>query len=112
MTREHAIRIVELWAEGHAISLREDELDECHNLCLAALREQEQRKQGCEYCKDGFAVLNETMEYSGLEFALMKNTLRARYFPSHEYTTFKTQDILSINFCPMCGRKLGGNSND
>ena len=60
----------------------------------------------CEYCKGGFSVLNTTMEYSGIEFALMKNSIRARYYPSHEYTTFQTQDIVNIEFCPMCGREL------
>lgn len=70
------------------------------------MREQERRSNGCEACSKGFAVLNETMDYSGLEFALMKNVIRVRYFPTHKYDIFKTQDILPIKFCPMCGRRL------
>ena len=62
--------------------------------------------KGCEYCSTGFSILNDTMEYSGLEFALMGKMIRVRYFPTNEYTTFQTQDICPVKFCPMCGREL------
>lgn len=64
----------------------------------------------CKFCSKNFSVLNNTMEHSGLEIALMRYkqgaTLRVRYFPDHTYTTFQTQDVMVINHCPMCGRKL------
>ena len=64
----------------------------------------------CDFCGQAFNVLNKTMEYSGLEIALMRYkqgaTLRVRFYPEHAYTTFQTQDIIVIDFCPKCGRKL------
>lgn len=49
-------------------------------LFLAALREQEQREKGCEFCLNG--------EY-----------LSAIFYD-------KYGDRLDFTFCPMCGRKL------
>jgi len=65
----------------------------------------------CKFCdKDNtdFGLLNETMEYSGIEIAMLfKGMLRARYYPTLSYEDlFENQDIVNINFCPICGRSL------
>lgn len=63
--------------------------------------------KGCEYCDSNtryFHCLNQTLEYSGIDIALSPlGILRCR-------VDFGTgdglQDIVRINYCPMCGRKL------
>ena len=61
----------------------------------------------CKYCKeDGFNLLNDTVDYSGLEIAISNNgVLRVRNYNFKEI--FESQDAVNISFCPMCGRKLG-----
>lgn len=65
----------------------------------------------CEYCEDKvdryYKNLTTTAEYSGLEISLHpKGTLRVRAYLGDDL--FKAQDIVNVNYCPMCGRKLGG----
>ena len=50
MTRERAIRLAERWSEEGVCTLRDGEAKEYHAMCLAALREQEERSKGCEFC--------------------------------------------------------------
>lgn len=45
MNKARAIRIAAKWSQGHVCTLREGEAQEYHKLCLAALREQEQRER-------------------------------------------------------------------
>ena len=63
----------------------------------------------CKYCEpnkdNSFVILNETFEYSGIEFALhSKGMLRCRYYEGKE--NFESQDIVNIKFCPICGTEL------
>lgn len=60
----------------------------------------------CKYCEEvGFTPLADTKEYSGLEMSISKSgMLRCRAYMFKEL--FETQDVVSINYCPMCGRKL------
>ena len=63
----------------------------------------------CKYCEpnkdNSFVILNETAEYSGIEFALhSKGMLRCRYYRGKE--NFESQDIINIKFCPICGTEL------
>ena len=71
---------------------------EIHKLALAALREQEQREQGCEFCNNRDA---DTLWEPGEdhEFRLYQNGL---YYFDHAFGWEGTE----VNFCPMCGRKL------
>lgn len=64
------------------------EVCEATILSIAAMREQEQRKQGCEYCN---GLPDEQRE----DFT-MPNASKKDY------------DIVKINFCPMCGAKMDG----
>jgi hypothetical protein len=62
----------------------------------------------CEYCNkdtNGFIPINNTVDYSGLEISINhKGMLRCRNYNFKEL--YDTQDIVNINYCPMCGRSL------
>ncbi|MBO6243310.1 MAG: hypothetical protein J6O41_01905 [Clostridia bacterium] len=62
----------------------------------------------CEYCNANYKVLNKTKEYSDIEISLYTaiRGIRVRAI-FDERGLFKTQDVININYCPMCGRKLG-----
>lgn len=99
MTRERVIRLAERWSEGGVCTLREGKAQEYHKTCLAALREQEERSKGCEYCdgkqkflpcRDGYSSFN----VIGFEAAGMP------------YLNDADGCDIWIKFCPMCGRKL------
>lgn len=68
------------------------------------------KKKECGFCKksDSFIPLTEATEYSGIEIAICgKGMLRARYY-AEGTCNFDGQDVVNINFCPICGRRLGG----
>lgn len=83
MTRAEAIEITKLWKDGNGFTLSEEEMKEYEELCFVALREQEQREQGCEWCynfqKDPHFYVDEG---------------------NGQYT-----DVV-FKFCPVCGRRL------
>lgn len=62
----------------------------------------------CKYCKeDYYTTMNSsTRDYSGIDIDLncRTATLRVRVYMFKDM--FDTQDVVSINYCPMCGRKL------
>ena len=61
----------------------------------------------CNKADNDFVLLNETSEYSGIEIALNRQgVLRIRYYDQGEYDMLFTQDIINVNFCPICGRKF------
>lgn len=62
----------------------------------------------CSYSPDYNVPLNMTsIEYSRIEMLILGNTgiLRCRHFPNYD-ELFDAQDIVLINYCPMCGRRL------
>ena len=63
----------------------------------------------CQYCDsdcNDFVVMNQAMEYSGIELAINRQgMLRARYYGINR-DSFETQDIIEIKCCPLCGRKF------
>lgn len=62
----------------------------------------------CGYCDKNYVVMNTTKEYSDIEISLMTNIRGIRVRTIFDETgLFKTQDFIHINYCPMCGRKLG-----
>lgn len=69
----------------------------------------------CKYCsrKDNDLVLiNQTAEYSGLDIEINRQgILRVRCY-NDEMDGFVSQDIVNINYCPMCGRKLTEENNN
>ncbi len=60
----------------------------------------------CKCCEEkGFNVLNNTVDYSGLEIAISNNgMLRVRNYNFKDM--FETQDVVNINYCPMCRKKV------
>ena len=64
----------------------------------------------CRYCQsedNNFVTLNETVDYSGIEMALNRQgMLRVRYSDYPDDLPWESEDILNVNFCPICGRKL------
>ena len=64
-------------------------------------------KMKCVYCdrdNNDFVLFNQTTDYSRIEISLNKQgMLRVRYYDSKD-TNFITQDIVNINFCPICGK--------
>lgn len=67
-------------------------------------------KNTCPVCSSVYVLLNaETAEYSGIEVSIFPymHLIRVRkgyYDPTAE----GAQDIVEINYCPICGRKLEG----
>ena len=63
----------------------------------------------CKYCEhenNDFVLLNQTVDYSGIEMSLNRQgVLRIRYYNSYE-DLFSSQDFINVKFCPMCGRKF------
>ena len=64
----------------------------------------------CNYCNSKyFKQLNpDTVEYSGIEVCIDdEGTLRVRHYDSDDNEkTFTTQEIINVNFCPMCGKEF------
>lgn len=63
----------------------------------------------CLYCvsaDDNIALNERSAPYSGIEMRLICNgtSLRARHFGDGD--NYDHQDIIPINYCPMCGRYL------
>lgn len=63
----------------------------------------------CEYCNKilpDYRKLSLQSEYSGIEARFLddKGLLRIRVFDMDDM--METQDIVRLNYCPMCGRKL------
>ena len=66
------------------------------------------RKQ-CPYCEEndnGFVILNETKDYSGIEVGMNKQGIMRVRFGYADCALFESQDVINIKYCPMCGRKL------
>lgn len=63
----------------------------------------------CKYCEhenNDFVLLNQTVDYSGIEMSLNRQgVLRIRYYEPCE-DLFGSQDFINVKFCPMCGRKF------
>lgn len=51
MTLDKAIRLARKWSEGGVCTLREDEAEEYHKMCLEALEEMAAETEECEWCE-------------------------------------------------------------
>lgn len=70
----------------------------------------------CKFCESqDFLVLNPIgFEYTGIEMGLDNlGMLRVRvYTPTEdEERDWELQDIVNINFCPVCGRPFNASNN-
>lgn len=74
---------------------------EIFEFIISVLKEKQQREHGCEYCNSEPGM----MPYSG-------NNRGEFYFDSgeisyeYENSYCSISDSVSINYCPMCGRRL------
>lgn len=63
----------------------------------------------CEYCEhenNDFITLNATVDYSNIEMAINRQgVFRIRHYTDENQVWF-SQDLININFCPVCGRKF------
>ena len=63
----------------------------------------------CEYCEhenNDFITLNTTVDYSNIEMAINRQGMfRIRHYTDENQIWF-SQDLIIINFCPVCGRKF------
>lgn len=101
MDRLEAIKrletLVEVWDGEPFVK----ESVEAYKVAIAALREQEQREQGCEYCNEYKSIVEENGDFISLDETRSKGV----------FLEACTCDVLlevKVPFCPMCGRKLGG----
>lgn len=68
----------------------------------------------CEYCNNIFPNYRKLPlkgEYSGIEARFLDNKglLRIRVFDVNDM--LEAQDVVYLNYCPMCGRKLRNAKN-
>ena len=117
MTREEAARMCEAVVRPTfgTISSNDnnDAYKEAFEMAIAALREvdamtQEYITGGCEYCKAGKGIMNHygidfyafaMIENGQFEMAYSNNIRGDGLVAGHK--------AVKINYCPMCGRKLG-----
>ena len=74
-------------------------------LALAAMREQQERTSGCEYCNDGEAMAykQDSLRRAGYIY-LDGNLLTA--------DLFSESMAVAVCYCPMCGKKLREDKTD
>lgn len=61
----------------------------------------------CEHENNDFLIMNPNSDLSCVEIAMNKQgMLRVRSYTESKDLLFDTQDIVNINYCPICGRKL------
>ena len=62
-------------------------------------------KMSCMHCTKGCPLPLQS-DYSSIEAGFINDNglLRIRAFDEND--NLQTQDIVSLNYCPMCGRKL------
>ena len=90
--REKAIRYFQQTIDSAPVvrlSAIKEHVDACE-AALAALRAEEEREKGCEYCKNRFGIATHHVTESGMQAGTNK----------------------AAAFCPMCGRKLDGGGQD
>lgn len=94
MTREEAIKELESYAD-HSWG----GLSEAFELAIVALKEQEERSKGCEYCKEYKSIVEKDGSFISFDATLSKGI----------FLEACTPDIVleaKVPFCPMCGRRL------
>ena len=114
MTREEAIRILDPDTTGEALAEIEyyngfngrnaavQAVSDACVLAIAALREQEEREKGCEYCTDSKSIyhLSSGVHDSMDEDVYISGNSLVVDIGCHSYGS------VDIKFCPTCGRRL------
>ena len=106
MTREEAIKILEEYpcstgeVDGDTCAVvfdaGLDETEAALDMAIAALREQEERSKGCEWC--------ESLDKKNRDFK--NGDILARGVVEHTFWGDGRWYMQEPKFCPMCGRRL------
>ena len=99
MTREEAI----YWLENLSGSW-DGQYREARDMAIAALREQEERSKGCEYCTE-YKELPEHCLNDGQDVGRIFDTC-IQETNQGWHIELPTNFDIGIRFCPMCGRRL------
>ena len=98
MTREEAIRRIKDHMAHHGIGRYPHiHLAEAMEMAIAALREQEERSKGCDFCRE---------DNEGYYRMLGTFYLTNPFHKGEYYLNGGGRKPQKIAFCPMCGRKL------
>lgn len=100
MTREEAIRKLIIIREKFGLILTD--IGETMDMAISALREQEERSKGCEYCADCksiYEIKSPLHDSYNTDVYISENALLVD-IGCHSFGT------AAIEFCPMCGRRL------
>lgn len=64
----------------------------------------------CNCCcsrTNDFVLINKYPSYSGIDIAINRQgMLRARTYQYDGEDNYESQDIVQMNYCPLCGRKF------
>ena len=72
---------------------------EAARMAFEALREQEQREQGCKYCREYESIVEVNGDFISFDETISKGIFL-------EACTCDVVLEAKVSFCPMCGRKL------
>lgn len=62
----------------------------------------------CDYCEKG-NYLNENLTTDKTcEITIIDNDIEIDYYENFGYTSMYYRGTFHVNYCPICGRKLGG----
>lgn len=113
MDRAEAIEILKKNRPGSDPRKCGEELCAAVDMAIAALREQEQREQGCEYCRGKEALYqhtNTTRLYINTYGQARTLVVECDPCPPYADCALKNnpaRSVFIIKHCPECGRKLG-----
>lgn len=84
-----------------------DRLKNAVDHAVNALEENQQREQGCEYCKSlKNLYFNPKNDYIGEIYIKLDGTMTVLYSPLITGDNLDIGINFEINFCPKCGRRL------
>lgn len=98
MTREEAVEAIECNRPTSGYQMLREALD----ITISALREQEERERGCEYCTDSKSIYHLK---SGIHDSMDEDV----YISGNALVVdigCRSYGSCVVNFCPMCGRRL------
>ena len=61
----------------------------------------------CDYCKENYLNKNMSTDKT-CEVTIIDNDIEIDYEENFGYMSMYHKGTFHINFCPICGRKLGG----
>ena len=64
----------------------------------------------CKCCcsrTNDFVLINQYPDYCGIDIAVNRQgMLRVRTYPDGNDGNYESQDIVQMNYCPLCGRQF------